>query len=88
MGQVKNQHYVPQSFLERFMSADENVFVFDKASRKVFATGVRNLASEQGFYNLPPDVSSDHQAVEKTFSQLEGDAKRVIDNLLSRRAFI
>lgn len=67
MGRVKNQHFVPQSYLERFTVPSGKLFVFDKPRRAVFQTGPRNLASEQGFYDLPPDFSVDAQAVEKTF---------------------
>lgn len=79
---VKNQHYVPQSYLERFTAESGNVFVFDKPTRKVFLTSARNIASENGFYDLPPDASADAQAVEKAFSKLEGDTKGAIDDLI------
>lgn len=79
---VKNQHYVPQSYLGRFAAESGDMFVFDKATKTVFLTGARNIASENGFYDLPPDASADAQAVEKAFSKLEGDTKGAIDDLI------
>ncbi len=88
MGRVKNQHYVPQSYLQRFCSAEGKIFVFDKVKfsdkpeKSVFPSAVRNIASENGFYDLPPDFSADAQAVEKTFGKVEGDAQGAINSLL------
>src|SRR3954447_22384269 len=70
---VKNQHYVPQFYLKAFCADGKSLFVFDKATRCSFETGVANIASEQRFYDLPPgpDGGGDSQVIEKTFSQLE-----------------
>lgn len=58
---VKNQHIVPQSYLERFTAARSQTWAFDKTNRKVFLTTVRNVASETYFYDFPSEM------IEKAF---------------------
>ncbi|MBK7841722.1 MAG: DUF4238 domain-containing protein [Candidatus Obscuribacter sp.] len=46
---IVNQHYVAQSYLSSFANEKEQLYVFDKVSRKVFPTKIRNIASEREF---------------------------------------
>ena len=53
-GLAKVQHYVPKCLLRGFTAGkSDKVWVYDKQSdRKPFVTAVKNVAAEQGFYNL------------------------------------
>src|SRR5438067_242647 len=82
MVRVKNEHYVPQFLLKPFCPDDQTLCAFDKPSKKVFRTGVANIACEQGFYDLPPGHGTDFQVVEKAFSTFEGQAASAISELL------
>src|SRR5437879_4701876 len=83
MSRVKNGHYVPQFYLRRFAQDGRTVFVFDKGSRNVFRANIANVANENGFYDLPPTVGGDHQRVEKTLSNLEGQTAAALTELLA-----
>jgi len=49
----KIQHYVPQFILKNFCLNENNqIYVFDKKTEKVFTTNIENVAAENGFYNF------------------------------------
>jgi len=81
-----NQHYVPQSYLKRFASAKEQVHVFDKSKQSQFVTGVRNIASERYFYDLPVDevdANAELQLFEKMFQKVEERFVTAVDEVAS-----
>lgn len=49
-----NQHYVPQSLLRGFIFDEdrEQIYTFDKQTRRSFPTTIRNIAAERDFYTL------------------------------------
>jgi hypothetical protein len=49
-----DQHYVPQALLRGFLSDEskEQLFVFDKQTKRSFRSSIRNLAAERDFYTL------------------------------------
>jgi hypothetical protein len=49
---VKNQHYVPQAILRRFLAPNGHLHVYDKWERRTFSGPPRNVASETGFYDI------------------------------------
>jgi hypothetical protein len=53
---VKNEHYVPQFYLKKFVGKNELVYAFDKFTKKSFCAKVRNIASETRFYDIHPDI--------------------------------
>jgi hypothetical protein len=59
MTKVKNQHYVPQCYLERFTRDRGQVFVFDKVERRSYVTNVRNAASETYFYDFSAEIQKE-----------------------------
>lgn len=95
MSKVKNQHFVPQSYLKRF-SVNEQVFVYDKVTDKPpYKTNIRNVAAESYFYDIPeelfnqtkdqfPPEYQDIQFVEKELSRLEAEFNSLLNNLCSR----
>lgn len=55
MGKVKNQHYVPRSYLKYFSNKKGQIWVFDKEVDKVFRSNITNIASQRYFYDIPFD---------------------------------
>lgn len=60
MSKVKNQHYVPQSYLKNFAvyrkRGASHIWVFDKFNQNTFSTPVRNVASQGYFYDLSKEL--------------------------------
>ena len=84
MTEVKNQHYVPQSYLRRFCSIDERLSVFDKEDKKQFSTTTRNVGSEKFFYRSELNGSDQtDQTIEKYLSSIEGATTQVTNELLA-----
>lgn len=51
-GIAKNQHYVPRFILKRFAERKDQIWVFDKQTKKKFKTNIKNIAAETGFYDF------------------------------------
>ncbi|MBY0418232.1 MAG: DUF4238 domain-containing protein, partial [Pararheinheimera sp.] len=54
----KNHHYVPQFLLRNFSYDAKAIHVFDKHEMRQFRANVRNVASENYFYDLNIDGSA------------------------------
>lgn len=52
---MSNDHYVPQSLLQRFCNANDRLHVWDKWKARAFVSSTRNVASENGFYDVRTD---------------------------------
>jgi len=65
----KNHHYVPQFLLKNFCNDAKAVHVFDKHEQRQFAANVRNIASENYFYDLNIDDSI--ISLEKYITEIE-----------------
>lgn len=49
----KNQHYVPEFYLKNWTIEGKNqIYVYDKKTKKSFLTNVNNVASERYFYDI------------------------------------
>lgn len=59
---VKNQHYVPQFYLNNFTNENGNIFVYDKFQLKSFPSNPRGVASERYFYDF---IDGETQIIEK-----------------------
>lgn len=53
MGKVKNQHYVPRSYLKYFANEKEQLWAYDKEKNAVFRSNIVNVASQKYFYDIP-----------------------------------
>ena len=83
MSKIKNEHYVPQSYLRKFTSDGKFLFVFDKTTKRslLHHTNIKKLACEGGFYDLPGD---DSQLVEKILGKsFDENYPTWIDDLLA-----
>jgi hypothetical protein len=95
VSRVKNQHFVPQSYLKRF-SINDQIYVYDKViSKAPYKTNIRNVAAESYFYDIPEDIFNqtkdqfppeyqDIQFVEKEFSKLEREFNSFLNNLCAK----
>ena len=80
-GIAKVQHYVPQFLLRNFGNGKKSqVNVFDKQTDRSFSTNVRNVAGESRFYDF--ELDGETYTLEPGLSQLEGDAKELLQRLL------
>jgi hypothetical protein len=74
MNIVKNQHYVPRFYLERFAFEEEQIHVFDKTSGRCFPNNVKNVACEKYFYDIPDKYlweGAEFQLIERQLSRME-----------------
>lgn len=79
-GLAKNQHYVPQFLLKNFAEGKKDqVFVFDKAYSKSFRSNVKNVACENGFYNL--STAEVFASFEPALGALEDTASPIIKKI-------
>ncbi|MGJ8644029.1 MAG: DUF4238 domain-containing protein [Luteolibacter sp.] len=86
MGQpeVKNQHYVPRVYLQRFANTKEQIWVYDKELRNSFQTNVKNVAAENRFYDseLLEVATGDKQFVERYLDHIEDKYAAVSESIL------
>ncbi len=85
MTRVKNQHYVPQTYLRNFSSQGEKIWVFDKTTQTSFETSIKNIASETHFYDAPElaRLSGVDQLIEQSLAVVEGDYSKCVEDLLA-----
>lgn len=78
---AKVQHYVPQFLLRNFGNCKKDqVWVYDKASNRSFASNTKNIASESRFYDF--EYQGQPLTLETWLSELEGHARSVIRFIL------
>jgi hypothetical protein len=85
MNKVKQQHYVPRSYLRRWANSRDQIWVIDKSTQQAFETHVKNVAQERYFYDINPEhlkEPDDSQPGESLLQMVEGDFKEAVDELL------
>lgn len=76
----KVQHYVPQFILKNFCSnKQEQIYVFDKQTEKIFSTHIKNVAAENGFYNFKHGEIV--FSAEKNLGNLEAASAKLISKI-------
>ncbi len=76
-----NQHYVSQFLLRGFhASSPAQIWAFDKLTGRSFTTGIKDVASERGFYNI-----ADSAEVDAVIRKLETATAPIIEELRSRK---
>jgi len=78
MGKVKNQHYVPRSYLKYFSNEKDQLWVYDKEKDAVFRSNITNVASQRYFYDIPFD---------EIFKVISEDEKKELKEVLSKFGF-
>ncbi|MBL7812011.1 MAG: DUF4238 domain-containing protein [Bacteroidetes bacterium] len=86
VNKIKNQHFVPRFYLEKFTDSDGKIYAFDFRTKNQFETSVDNIANQKYFYDYEPiDSILGDQTIEKLLSKFESDIaivfSRIIDQL-------
>lgn len=77
----KIQHYVPQFILKNFcIDNTSQVFVFDKKQKRIFKTNIKNVAAENGFYDI--NIFDSKVSIEEGMGELETTGSKVIKKIL------
>lgn len=84
MNTPKNQHYVPQFLLRNFRINSKNqIYAFDKTEEKSFKTNIRNIASENKFYNFL--FEGFEASIEPFLSSFEGRLSALFNKILEEK---
>ncbi|WP_079529960.1 DUF4238 domain-containing protein [Halobacillus hunanensis] len=79
---VKNQHYVPQFYLNYFANKNGRIFVYDKINEKKFPSNSRGIASEGYFYDI---IKGKMQSIEKYLNRdYESAFSKYLPSLIQR----
>lgn len=82
---AKIQHYVPQFLIKQFCSGKETqVWVFDKRTGKIFKSHVKNVASENGFYNFR--FKKNEYTIEPSLSEIETHASKIVKGIVRKNS--
>jgi hypothetical protein len=82
---AKIQHYVPQFLLKQFSSGKKpQVWVYDKATGNKFKSHIKNVASEQGFYDFK--FKGNELTIEPSLSNIESHASKIIKNIVRKNS--
>lgn len=82
MSEPKHHHYVPRFYLRRFVNGDQQLWVYDKSSGRIFQTTCENVAEQNQFYwnQELKDAGHDPLTLEKQFAYLETDAAGITND--------
>ena len=85
MNKTINEHYVPQSYLRRFLGSENTIFVYDKPNDSIFESGTLPIAQERYFFDLPNEVvgNKDPQELEHIFSEMELEYNSLLNEILN-----
>ncbi|MGE6759488.1 DUF4238 domain-containing protein [Corallococcus interemptor] len=82
MGDPIKHHYVPQFYLKRFADGKGQLRVVErKPPCRKYISNVKDVAAERLFYRLET-AEGDSLQLEKTLSEIEGDCRGAISDLL------
>jgi len=81
----KIQHYVPRFILRNFcFNEEEQIYVFDKKTEKVFQTNIKNVAAESGFYNFKDNNIK--FSIERNLNNLETTVAEIIKKIIEQES--
>ena len=76
------EHTVPQFLLKGFTeSGTEAIYGYDKATDRVFKTGVPAIAAEKGFYDF--EIAGGEFTIEPSLGRMEAAAAEIITRIVS-----
>ncbi|MDI0267828.1 DUF4238 domain-containing protein [Clostridioides difficile] len=93
---TKNQHYVPQVYLESFINKKGHCYVYDKLDDKFFSSTPRNIMSIRYFYDFDLEKFKSYneiyskfydkpilskQVLEENLALIEGGYHEIINNI-------
>lgn len=78
---TKIQHYVPRFLLRNFTKGDkQQIWVYDKQTRKSYRTNIKNVAAENGFYDL--EIEDISITLEPHLGRLETNSSKLISRVI------
>jgi hypothetical protein len=78
---TKKQHYVPQFLLRNFPTeGKEQLWVYDKANDNVFPSNIKDIASENKFYDFK--VDGEGHSLEEFMGKIEASAAPIIRRIV------
>ncbi|MBX9695186.1 MAG: DUF4238 domain-containing protein [Cyanobacteria bacterium] len=87
MNRVKRQHYVPHFYLSNWCT-DNQLWVFDTLTEKVYQSNARNVAASRGTYDTKstsdPHNEETFQLYERKFSEFEGRVAGTINRVIEK----
>ena len=82
--QGEQQHYVPRFLLKNFTHGKKpKIFVYDKSNDNRFHTNIKNIAAENGFYDL--EFEDGVLTAEPSLARLEANTSGIIKKLIKGR---
>lgn len=82
MRSAKIQHYVPRFLLRNFGNGKKDqLWVYDKTTRRSFKSNVKNVAAESRFYDF--ERAGAQRSLEPSLANLESRTKPVISKLIA-----
>lgn len=80
----EQHHYVPRFLLKHFTQGEKpKIFVYDKSNDNKFHTNIKNIAAENGFYDI--EVDDGILTLEPGLAQLESNSSGIIKKLIKQR---
>lgn len=80
----EQHHYVPRFLLKHFTKGKKpKIFVYDKSNDNQFRTNIKNIAAENGFYDI--EVDDGILTLEPGLAHLEANTSGIIKKLLKER---
>ncbi|MEV4201493.1 DUF4238 domain-containing protein [Micromonospora globbae] len=80
MTRAKRHHYVPAAYLSRFGEGG-SILVRRRGKPAMYATSVKNVAVEGGFYEITGDDGQPSDVIERALAGLEGAALSVLNDV-------
>jgi hypothetical protein len=79
---TKDQHYVPQFYLKKFVNADNKLEILDCDRRKlVIARTPKSVCNEEYFYSVNNTLDEASQVLEKEFQRIEDHISKYYDGI-------
>ena len=80
---TKRQHIIPRFYLENFSDKDKAWVIDFHLDKKPYRTTLDNILCISDFYTITTKDNPQDDIVEQKFSQVEGDAKLVLDEIIN-----
>lgn len=82
---TKNQHYVPQFYLRKFVNSEGKLEILDCELRKcVVARTPKSVCNEEYFYSANNELDEASQVLEKELQRIETDISRFYDEIVKK----
>lgn len=87
---ARKHHYVPQCYLRLFAVSHKKIpqlTVFDRARRKMFKTGIDNVAAQRDFNTIETE-GYDPDTFEKEMSRFESELAAALQRINAARSLV